>query len=393
MASSFYTRAVELREETVAHRRTLHTHAEVGLDLPFAREYVTRALRDAGVEPIPCGMGVSALLGKARPESRTILLRADMDALPMPELSGEPFACPTGTEAHACGHDFHAAMLLTAAKMLKEREDELPGQVKLMFQPAEETFEGSRNMIEAGILENPRVDAALALHVAPGHLPIGCFMYNATGTMMNSVDGFRLTVKGRGGHGAYPHLSVDPIQIGVRIYTALEGLIAREANPEKTIVLTVGRFSAGAAANIIPDEAVLEGTLRTNDADARALLVRRIEEIATGIAELHGGSATREVLSCVPPLVCDGDLANRVAAMVEGMGIPGARGIPGMASGASEDFATVAERVPAAMLYLSAGYDDARGDYSAHNPRVRFNEDVLPIGAAIYAEAGMTMGG
>ena len=187
-----------------------------------------------------------------------------MDALPMPEESGEEFACPTGKQAHACGHDFHAAMLLTAAKILKENEDKLCGKVKFMFQPAEETFEGSNNMIENGILENPKPDAALAFHVAPGKLPIGLFMYNSGGVMMSSVDGFRIIITGKGGHGAYPNLTVDPIHTAVQIYTALEGLIARNSNPEKNCVLTVGKFQSGNAANIIPDSAVLEGPLLPN---------------------------------------------------------------------------------------------------------------------------------
>lgn len=146
--------------------------------------------------------GVTATLGNG---GRVLLLRADMDGLPMPEESGEAFACPTGKTAHTCGHDFHAAMLLSAARILKEQESKLKGTVKFMFQPAEETFQGSKNMIEHGILENPKVDAALAYHVSPGKMPVGLFMYNDKGTMMYSVDGFKITVKGKGSHGAYPH--------------------------------------------------------------------------------------------------------------------------------------------------------------------------------------------
>ena len=378
----FYKRALELNEETVAHRRYLHQHAEVGLDMPVAREYIMKTLTDCGIQAERCGYGVTALLGQGE---KTLLLRADMDALPMPEESGETFACATGEQAHTCGHDFHAAMLLTAAKMLKEYEPHLKGCVKLMFQPAEETFEGSGNMIENGILENPPVDAALAFHVAPGQLPIGLYMYNAGGVMMNSVDGFRIHIQGKGGHGAYPNLSVDPIHVAVQIYTALEGLIAREANPEKTCVLTLGKFQAGNAANIIPDTAELEGTLRTNDKAARELLVRRIRELAEGIARLNGAEAVVTRLSDVPPLICGRELTDQMAGFMQEMPVPGITGYPGMQANASEDFAKVAERVPAALLYLSAGFPDERGAYSAHNPKVRFNEEVCPIGAAGYA--------
>lgn len=379
---NFYQRALELNEETLAHRRYLHEHAEVGLDMPLARAYITQKLAEYGLTPVPCGYGVTATVGSGE---KTLLLRADMDALPMPEESGEPFACPTGKQAHACGHDFHAAMLLTAAKLLKEAEPQLRGRVKLMFQPAEETFEGSRDMIAHGVLRDPPVDAALAFHVAPGKLPIGLFMYNAGGVMMNSVDGFRVTVYGKGGHGAYPNLSVDPIHAAVQIFTALEGLIAREANPEKTCVLTVGNFQAGSAPNIIPDTAVLEGTLRTNDPEARELLVRRIAELAESVAAMNGARAELTWLYQVPPLICDSAFTEQMAAFLQELPIPGITAYPGMQANASEDFANVAVQVPSALLYLSAGYPDERGDYSAHNPKVRFNEEVCPIGAAAMA--------
>lgn len=382
----FYERALELREETVAHRRYFHQNAEVGLDLPKTRAYVMEKLTEYGLEPKPCGHGVTALLGHGSP---VLLLRADMDALPMPEESGESFACPTGTENHACGHDFHAAMLLTAAKLLKEREGELKGTVKLMFQPAEETFEGSRDMIAAGILEDPHVDAALAFHVGPGKFPTGLFMYNAGGVMMSSVDGFRLNFQGRGGHGAYPHSSVDPIQMAVQTFLALEALIAREADPSKNCVLTVGKLWAGNAPNIIPDTAVMEGTLRTNDKACRELLTRRIGEVAQGVAGTYGGSAELTWLSQVPPLVCDKALTEELAGYMKELPVPGSRPVPGMTASASEDFAVVAEKVPTTMMYLSAGFQDERGDYSAHNPKVRFNEDVCPTGAAGLAHCAM----
>ena len=378
----YLKRAEELKEETIAHRRWFHEHAEVGLRMPRGCGYVTEKLLEYGLSPRVCGHGVTATVGKG---GRCILLRADMDALPMKEESGEPFACPTGTEAHACGHDFHAAMLLTAAKMLKENEEALKGTVKLMFQPAEETFEGSADMIEGGILENPTVDAALAFHVAAGQMPIGLYMYNQTGTMMASADGFRITIYGKGAHGAYPHQAVDPINIGVQVHLALQALIAREANPEKMCVLTLGKFQAGSAPNIIPDVAVLEGTIRTNDAAARALLVERMKEAAEKTAALYRGRAEVQMLSQVPPLVCDPAFTGEIVAAIEGMSIPGSMAYPGTSANASEDFANIAERVPSAFLYLSAGFPDERGKFPAHNPAVRFNEEVCPMGAACYA--------
>ena len=383
---NFYERALELQEETVAHRRYFHTHAEVGLNMPRAQAYVMEKLTEYGLCPQKCGHGVAAVLGHG---GKVLLLRADMDALPMPAESGEAFACPTGTENHACGHDFHAAMLLTAAKMLQEQEDRLEGTVKFMFQPAEETFEGSKDMIAAGILDNPKVDAALAYHVAAGRRPMGLYMYNDKDAMMFSVDGFRITVFGKGSHGAYPQNAIDPINIGLHIHLALQELIARESNPTHACVLTIGQFQAGAAANIIPDTAVLQGTIRTNKPEARELLVRRMKETAQKTAEVFGGRAEITMISEVPPLICDPRLTDEMVEYMQQLPIPGLTAQPDASSSASEDFAVVAEKVPAAFMYLSAGYLDERGDFGAHNPTVQFNEAVCPIGAACMAHCAV----
>lgn len=379
---NYYERALALKAETVADRRYFHTNAEVGLNMPKAQAYVMEKLTEYGLEPQKCGHGVTATIGKG---GKCILLRADMDALPMAEESGLDFACPTGTEAHTCGHDFHAAMLLTAARMLKENESALEGTVKLMFQPAEETFEGAKDMIANGVMEAPAPAAALAYHVASGRMPVGIYMYNATGTMMFSVDGFKITVKGKGAHGAYPHNSIDPINIGVHIYLALEALIAREADPNKSCVMTIGSFNAGAANNIIPDTAVLQGTIRTDDPAARELLVRRMKEVAAGTAAVYGGTAEVEMISECPPLICDGKLTNEIVGYMQELNIPGAMPYPGISASASEDFATIAEKIPSTFMYLSAGYLDERGDAPAHNPKAQFNEDVCPIGSACLA--------
>ena len=380
----YYERAVELKQETIDNRRYFHTNAEVGLDMPKAKAYVMQKLKEYGLEPQDCGYGVTAALGKG---DKCILLRADMDALPMPEESGEPFACPTGTEAHACGHDFHAAMLLTAAKMLKETEADLKGKVKFMFQPAEETFEGGKNMVENGILEG--VDAALAYHVSPGKMPVGLFMYNNKNTMMFSVNGFKITIRGKGGHGAYPHTSIDPINIGVHIHLALQELIAREANPEKSCVLTIGQFSSGTVANIIPETAIMQGTLRTNDPAEREKLVRRLKEVVTKVAQVYNGTAEIEMISDVPPLICDPAFTTEMVGYMKELPIPGLTEYPGVVASASEDFAVIAEKVPSAFMYLSAGYLDERGAYGAHNPKAQFNEDVCPIGAACLAHCAV----
>lgn len=379
---NYYERALELKDETIANRRHIHKNAETGLDLPKTKAYVMEKLTEYGLEPKDCGYGVTATLGKG---GKVLLLRADMDALPMPEESGEEFACPTGKEAHTCGHDFHAAMLLTAAKMLKEKEDTLEGTIKFMFQPAEETFEGSKNMIENGILENPPVDAALAYHVSPGKMPIGLFMYNDKDTMMYSVDGFKITIHGKGSHGAYPHVGIDPINIGVHIHLALQELIARESDPTHSCVLTIGQFAGGTAANIIPETAVLQGTIRTNKPEARELLVRRMKEVAEKTVAVYNGTVDIEMISEVPPLICNPKLTDEVVGYMQELGIPGLTPYPGISASASEDFAVIAEKVPSTFMYLSAGYLDERGQYPAHHPKAQFNEDVCPIGAACLA--------
>ncbi len=380
---NYYDRAMALRDDLVADRRYFHTNAELDLDMPKAKAYVTERLTSIGIGAESCGAsGVTAVIGHG---GKTVLLRADMDALPMPEESGLEFACPTGDRAHTCGHDFHAAMLLTAARLLKEDEEQLKGTVKLMFQPGEETFHGSLDMIAHGLLENPRPDVALAYHVGSGRMPIGAFMYNSDGTMMSSADGFTITVHGRGGHGAFPHTTVDPINIGAHIHLALQELIARESDPNCSCIITVGQFNAGSANNIIPDTAVLKGTIRCDNKAAREKLIRRVSEVAAGVASVFGGTADTEFPSGVPPLICDKEFTNAVVGYMMELPIPQIMPVPGVKASASEDFAVIAERVPSAFIYLSAGFADDRGDYPAHNPKVLFNEDVLPVGAACLA--------
>lgn len=370
-----FEKAMHIKDEIIAHRRWFHENAEVGLEMPKAVQYVMETLQAYGLSPQRCGHGVVATIGTG---GKTLLLRADMDALPMKEESGETFSCPSGNAAHACGHDMHAAMLLGAAKILKD--EKLNGTVKLMFQTAEETFEGSQEMISEGVLND--VDAALAFHVTPGKMPPGLFMYNSKTVMMSSVDGFRIKICGKGGHGAYPNLTIDPIQIAVQIYIALEALIAREADPEKACVLTVGQIQGGSAPNIIPDSAELAGTLRTNDKAQRKLLVERIKQVAEGISSTYGGTVEVEALSAVAPLVCEPALTEQMASYLKEMKLEGYGDI---SANASEDFANIAEKVPSAFIYLSAGFTDERGEFSAHNPKVRFNEEVCPIGATAYA--------
>ena len=382
---NIYERALDLREQTVTDRRWFHQNAEIGLEMPAGKAYVMQKLREYGLSPRECGAGVTAELGSG---GKTLLLRADMDALPMAEESGLDFACTDG-KAHACGHDFHAAMLLTAAKLLKEREGELQGTVRFMFQPAEETFEGAADMIRHGILE-PKPHAAMALHVTAGKMPTAMAFYNDTSTaMMFSVDGFELTIHGRGAHGAYPHQSIDPINIGAHIHLALQTLIARECDPNQAAVLTVGQFIAGSAPNIIPETAVLRGTIRSNNSKERELLTRRLREVSEGTAALFGGSVELRWISKVPPLICDPDVVSAMTGYFRELPIPDLQVLPGAKGSASEDFALISEQIPSAFVYLSAGFTDERGEAVAHNPKVQFNEDALPMGAAALTHCAL----
>ena len=379
----FYDRALELKKELIENRRYLHKHAEVGMRLLVTKVFIKEKLKQYGLEPRDCGEGVTAVIGDG--DGKVLLLRADMDALPMREESGLDFACPTGKAAHTCGHDCHTAMLLTAAKMLKECEKEIHGTVKLMFQPAEETLKGGKHMVEHGILENPKVDAALAYHVGAGKLPLGVFMYNETGTMMFATCMFRIRIQGRGSHGAYPQDAIDPIKIGMHIYMEMQEMVESEQARGQDCILTIGRFEAGSAPNVIPEVAVLEGSIRAGKAVMQENLVRRIKGILAEQAKKFGGTAELEEISSVPPLICDSKMVKEIVGYMKELRVPGAVPYPDVTATASEDFAVIAEKVPSVFIYLSAGFEDRRGEATAHNPKVQFNEEVLPVGAAYLA--------
>ena len=378
----YLKRSVELFEETTANRRYLHQNPEVGMELPNTSAFIRDKLTEIGYTPKLCGgCGVVATVGKAG--GKTILLRSDMDALPMREESGLPFASSCDA-AHTCGHDCNAAQLLTAAKLLKENEDALAGTVKLMFQPAEEVFLGAKAMIADGVLEDPKPDAALSFHVTSGQMPPTLFLYNSTGTMMNSVDGFKITVRGKGSHGAYPERSVDPINIAVHIYLALEAIVAREITSTQASVMTVGIFSAGDAYNIIPETAQLQGSIRTDSPEQRELLVRRMKQVAASVAETYNGSAEVEMIAEVPPLICGHDVTESFAGYMKELDVPEQFAVADLKATASDDFACVLDRIPGAYIYLSAGFAD-RPATQQHSPDVLFNEEVFRFGPAYMA--------
>lgn len=378
--------AKQLQPELVAWRRQLHAHPETGFDLRDTLLFVETQLRSMGCSPVRCGRaGLVVTLGKQA--GKTLLLRADMDALPVREKSGLPFASENGA-MHACGHDMHTTMLLGAAKLLKAREAELLGCVKLMFQPAEEIFEGSKDMIAAGVLKDPQVDAAMMLHVLGGMpIPVGTVIVCAPGVSAPAADYFQIRVQGKGCHGSAPQNGVDPLTAAAHILLGLQEIQTRELGSEETAVITIGKFCGGTAGNVIADSALLEGTIRTYDEAVREKVKERVSQIAGGIAAAYRAAAEVSFGSGCPTLVNDpqlcaaalryaqellGDTAAFSAADFSGRG------------GGSEDFAYISHAVPSVMLSLAAG-----GKYPQHHPAVTFDEAVLPIGAALYANMAL----
>ena len=384
-----YQAAKEIEADTIANRRHLHQHPEVGLDLPHTCEFISEKLTEYGLFPQVCGKGVSACVGSG---SKCILLRADTDAVAVQENSGLDFASKIDGVSHCCGHDMHAAMLLSAARLLKSHENELNGCVKFMFQPAEETFEGAKNMIEAGVLEAPHVNAAMGLHVTP-YLPFnmkcGSFAYNSSETLMNSADTFKITVFGKGSHGGYPHNSIDPINVASHIVINLQSLIAREVEPSKSNVLTIGKFSAGSAGNVIPSKAVLEGSIRSNCVKSREKLRSRLQEVSLQTAEMFCAKAQVDFLSEVPPLICDNGVTEQMVNCIAALDAPSLKPVRNIHISASEDFALVAQQVPCAFFFLGAGVDGPHSKFISHHASVVFDEDVLAFGTAAYVACAL----
>lgn len=378
-----YESMLETKEELIAHRRYLHQCPEIGFDLKQTRSYVLEKLREYGYEPETVGQaGITVTVGKGE---RCFLIRGDMDALPMEEKTGLPFASANGN-MHACGHDFHTSSLLGAAKYLKQHEDELKGTVKLLFQPAEEIMTGAQDCIRGGILENPKADAALALHVV--HAPFGTAGYTP-GYACGSCDSFTVTVHGVGGHGAAPHRNVDPILVASHIILAAQAINSREVSPNEMIVLTICSIHAGEAANVMPYDAVLKGTIRTMNMDVKAYARRRFEEICHGVSATYRASCEVEYLSeGIPPMINDDALCGELSGYIDDLLGEGTSYHIERMTG-SEDFSALSTEIPCMLVWFGTGSDEEGYAYGVHDPRVTFNEDALPMMAAIYAQCAM----
>lgn len=388
------TEAKAMEQEILTHRRWLHCHAETGFSLLQTKPYVKSALENMGYTVQESGKaGLVTTVGAGE---KVFLLRADMDALPITEEAEVPFPCPAGN-MHACGHDMHTAMLLGAARLLKNHEAELSGTVKLMFQPAEEIFEGGKDMIENGVLKNPEVNAAMMIHVTAGlPIPAGTVIVSAPGVTAPAADYFTIRVQGKGCHGSAPENGVDALTAAAHVLIALQEIQARELPASEEAVLTIGKFNGGTAENVIADSAVLGGTIRTYDENTRAYLKDRMVQIAQSIALAFRATADVSFGSGCPTLVNDDSLCKQVYGYLQELlgtyGVLDAAAMnPGKPArgGGSEDFAYVSQQVPSLMLAMAAGEPDKGHRFPQHHPRVTFDESVLTTGSAVFAHCAM----
>ncbi|MFE6686338.1 M20 family metallopeptidase [Streptomyces sp. NPDC057743] len=378
-----------LSDDLVRLRRSLHRTPEVGLDLPRTQEAVLTELDGLPLE-LTLGEGLSSITAVLRGAAPgpVVLLRGDMDALPVAERTGLDFAADNG-RMHACGHDLHTTMLTGAATLLSAHRDQLAGDVVFMFQPGEEGFDGARHMLAEGLLDaaGRRPDAAYAVHVMSAGLPTGVFGTRG-GPALAAADDLRVTVRGAGGHGSMPHRAKDPVQAGCAMVTALQAWITRTFDVFDPVILTVGTFHAGTQQNVIPDTAVFEATVRSFSPAAQARLKDGTVEVCRGIAAAYGVEVDAEFSHLYPVTVNDHTEAEFAAHTVrETLGEERFAPLPRPLHG-SEDFSRVLAEIPGAMLTLGAppvGADPENAPNN-HSPRAEFDDTVLADGTALYAE-------
>ena len=383
----------EILPGLVADRRHLHEHPELGMRETETAAFVADRLRQLGLDDIRTGIantGITALIrgtGDGPGKDKTVLLRADMDALPILEENDVEYRSQNAGVMHACGHDAHTTMLMGTARMLMERRDQFAGTVKVLFQPAEEGPGGAEPMIAEGVLENPHVDAAFGIHVG-ADIPVGQVKV-AHGPRSAAADAMRVTIQGKGGHGAAPHRTIDPIVVGAHIVVALQTIVSREIDPLGRAVITVGALNAGTASNVIPDTAELKTTIRSFDPVIREQMHHRIPELVTGIATAMGATVTIDYSLGYPPLVNDADMAALVQrAAIDVLGEENVLdATPGMGA---EDMAYFLNRVPG-CFYNVGVRNDARGIvWGAHHPKFDIDEDALGVGVKVMTNVVLT---
>jgi amidohydrolase len=384
----FFDEARALLPAAIALRRRIHQKPELGLDLPLTTEAVLEGMNglEVGIARGPSTSGLIVTLRGAKP-GRTILLRGDMDALPMPEDTGLDFASEFPGRMHACGHDSHTAMLVQAVHLLHRHRDELSGTVKFMFQPGEEGYGGARLMIQDGLLDaDPKPDAAFALHIWP-NIKAGAIVARP-GPMLASADYWTITIKGRGGHASMPHDAIDPIPVAFEIGLALQAMVTRRIDTFDPVVLTCTKLTAGTTSNVIPESAEMLGTLRSTSERARERAHEGIHRIASNIAAAHLCEAIVTIRRGYPVTVNDSgfvDFARGVATDLLGADNYIDRPAPLMGA---EDFSYVLQRIPGCIMFLGVmpdGHDGHDHVAPCHSNRMMLNEDAMAVGIAMHA--------
>src|SRR5690554_3863443 len=385
MAVDFHAEALALHPEMIERRRDLHRHPELAFEEVRTASIVANTLADLGLE-VQTGVGrtgVVALLEGAH-DGPTVLVRADMDALPIHEENETEYASTVAGKMHACGHDGHTAIGLAVAKMLAARQDEMRGRIKFVFQPAEEIGEGARAMVADGVLENPRPDATIGLHLW-NTLPVGTVAVTS-GPSMAAADIWTCTITGHGGHGASPHETRDPIVAAAHVVTAVQTIASRNVDPLEMAVVTVGSIHGGDAFNVIPPVVTLKGTVRTYTEKVKALVHRRLHEICAGVAGALGCTAEVEITPMTLAVDNDPALSERIAAIAAE--VVGAENVKrDERSMGSEDVSYLMDGIPGCYFFIGSA-NPARGlNKPHHNPRFDVDEDALIIGAEMLARA------
>ncbi len=386
--TNLISEAQALFEYTRDLRRNFHMHPELGFQEVRTAGIVAKELTGLGLEVTTGvgGTGVVALIEGARP-GPVILVRADMDALPIVEETGAAYASQNPGVMHACGHDAHTAVLLTTAKLLLAHRKELAGTVKLVFQPAEEGMGGAENMIAQGVLENPKVDTALALHVW-NEKPLG-WIGIASGPAMAGAEIFKIKVRGKGGHGAVPHLAVDPVLAAAQIVSSLQGIVSRNIAPLQTAVVSVCTIHGGEAFNVIPPAVELTGTIRTFEPQVRTRVLERFEQIVRQVAAGMGCEAEIDMQRLTPATINNAQVARKVQESARHI-LPQADIVTSdYTTMGSEDFAFILEKVPGCFFFIGSANEEKGLGAAHHHPKFDIDESCLPTAAALMASAVM----
>lgn len=388
MSGPFLDEANAIHDELVAIRRDLHAHPELGFEEIRTAGMVAAKLSELGYEVVT-GIGKTGVVGLIQgpqPNDRTVLLRFDMDALPIYEANDVPYRSQTPGVMHACGHDAHVAIGIGVATLIARHQAELPGTIKLMFQPAEERLAGAQSMIDDGVLQGPKVDLALGLHVSSNH-PTGTAVVRP-GAMMAAADELHIVIRGRGGHAAHPDQAVDAVVVAAQIVVVLQSIVARNLNPDSTGVVTIATIHAGEAHNVIAEEATLRGSIRSFDPEVRALMHRRIRELATGVATAFGASAEVTITTGVDMTV-NAPAPTAVVYQAASAVLGEAQIDTSYRTTGGEDFSAVLNLVPGNFFMLGARNDERGWNYPHHNPHFDIDEDCLPQGVAILCDAAV----